>query len=107
MVQPAEGDVFECPNGLSLRPGGHTLGHILAHYKKKVGLILIPEGVAIPDDLVLIHEHTDHYSLQTSVPCTEDELNAKLNHFFETTPNIQKVPLEAYLEQFPLMKIKF
>lgn len=70
----------------------------MAHYKKKVGLILIPKDTVVPDGLVLIHEHTDHYSLQTTNVCTEDELNAKLNAFFENTPGITKVSLEDYLK---------
>jgi len=104
LIHPAEGEFFKRPNGLSLRPGGYTLGHIVAHYKKKIGLILIPKGVVVPEGLVLIHEHTDHYSLQTTTSCSEDEMNAKLNHFFDNTPGLQKVSLEEYLKQFPLME---
>ena len=32
----------------------------------------------MPEGLVLVHEHTDHYSVQTSEPCTLPELNAKI-----------------------------
>ena len=28
----------------------------------------IPKGVHLPDDLCILHEHTDHYSLQCTKP---------------------------------------
>lgn len=31
-------------------------------------------GTALPDDLVLLHEHSDHYSLQCDVPMTLESL---------------------------------
>ncbi|KAL9652489.1 hypothetical protein ABK040_000061 [Willaertia magna] len=104
-IHPMEGEIFTTPNGMSLRPGGHSLGHILAHYKKKVGLVLIPEGTIVPKDLVLIHEHSDHYSLQTTNICTEEELNERINYFLDNTDGIVKVSLEDYFKQFPLMKL--
>lgn len=75
------------PNGASLRPGGYNMGEILLRYRGKFNLIQIPAGIvstalcvkswvdwfagiAIPAGLILIHEHSDHYSLQTTEPCT-------------------------------------
>lgn len=47
----------------------------------KAFVFKIPEGTALPDGLVLYHEHTDHFSMQTSVACLPQELNKKLTEF--------------------------
>ena len=55
---------------------------ILSTYTgNNVLVTIIPEAEVIPADLVLLHEHGDHYSLQTSATCTPDELNFRLSTF--------------------------
>jgi len=43
----------------------------------------IPEGTLLPDDLILVHEHTDHYSLQPAVEMDLKDLNKKITRFLE------------------------
>ena len=67
LVHPATGENFIGPNGASLRPGGFVFGEIVANFRgPRMRIIEIPSGVELPKELVLLHEHSDHYSLQTS-----------------------------------------
>ncbi|BGO88445.1 hypothetical protein NBRC10512v2_000060 [Rhodotorula toruloides] len=43
---------------------------------------LIPRGTALPPSLTILHEHTDHYSLQTTKRISLDNLNAEMTRFF-------------------------
>ncbi len=100
LIHPVPSDQFRVPNGMSLRPGGPNLSNILAHFKGKHVVYRIPEGVAIPENLVLYHEHSDHYAMQTTVPCTEKELNARLTEFLHK--NAEQMTLDDYFKLFPL-----
>ena len=63
LYNPAEGDIYLGPNGLSLRPLGVNLAELVGSFKG--GYIYeIPKDTIVPDGLILIHERTDHYSLQ-------------------------------------------
>jgi hypothetical protein len=64
LYNPVEGDTFIRPNGLSLRPLGGSLAELIETFNSKY-FYEIPKDVVIPDNFVLIHEHSDHYSLQT------------------------------------------
>ena len=89
LVHPAVGDTFKFPNGASLRPLGPVLKEIIANFRGNC-IFVVPKDTPIPDDLVLLHEHSDHYSLQTSVPCTEKQLNQRLQTFFSKLPQMDK-----------------
>ena len=73
-------------------------------------------GVELPDDLILVHEFGDHYSLQAGKDMTVDgmlyyvrpieeelmellELNAKITRFLATKGECLTV--EAWLERYP------
>lgn len=87
LVMPMpEGSPFHTPNGMSLRPRGSALEKILAGYKGKPSIYRLQEGLVLPESLVLFHEHSDHYSLQTAKPVPHDELNATLTEFLKTLP---------------------
>ena len=73
---------------------------ILTNYKAGTIVVMIPEGTVIPQDLILIHEHGDHYSLQTSVPILPSELNSKLTRFLKP---FESFPKEDYFERFPIL----
>lgn len=67
LVHPATGPNFIGPNGASLRPAGFVFGEIVANFRgPRMCIIEIPSGIVLPKELVLLHEHSDHYSLQTS-----------------------------------------
>jgi hypothetical protein len=97
-IEPTVGDFFKGPNGMSLRPAGPNLTNIATSYNAK-NVYRIPEGVEIPENMVLIHEHTDHYSLQTTVVCTEKELNARMTKFLKQ--HAEEMTMEQFLEKFP------
>ena len=80
LIYPVKSDFFEGPNGMSLRPKGKTLIELMKSFKGNC-VYEIPEGTEIPKELVLILEHSDHYSLQTSIPVTEEVLNERLHNF--------------------------
>lgn len=66
MMEPAPlSNTFIGPNGLSLRPAGRVM-YELVTMKKGNTVIDFPENTEIPEGLVLLHEHSDHYSLQPS-----------------------------------------
>jgi hypothetical protein len=100
LVHPATGDRFVGPNGCSLRPAGPTLYELVAHRRGDARLVLVPAGTRVPDGLVLLHEHSDHYSLQTASPCTPAALNARLNAFFKSLPTTMS--RDEYLQRYPI-----
>ncbi len=85
LVHPAVGDKFIGPNGMSLRPrDSEKMKEIVAKWKgEKDRVYHLYEGMVLPEGLVILHEHSDHYSLQTTEPCTLPELNAKITELLE------------------------
>ena len=68
LVHPMTGDKFVRPNGMSLRPAGSlVLAEVLANFRGDC-VTIIPAETRLPPELVLLHEHSDHYSLQTAEP---------------------------------------
>ncbi|RNA03808.1 hypothetical protein BpHYR1_021722 [Brachionus plicatilis] len=87
LIHPMTTDQFIQPNGMSLRPAGNTLETLLKSFRGKY-IYMVKEGTAIPDNLVLLHEHTDHYSLQTSIQCSEKDLNENLTRFLKENASL-------------------
>ena len=81
LVHPAPlDDVFIGPNGASLRPAGINMWDIVSSRAGITNVLEIPEGVKIPEGLVLLHEHGDHYSLQCTKPMKRKALEG-MNQF--------------------------
>ncbi len=99
LIHPAASEFFEAPNGMSLRPHGIQMWDILASYRGNPKVLILPQGTAIPDDLALFHERSDHYSLQTAIPRTMNALNTTLTKFLSPYEVITK---EEYFLRFPL-----
>lgn len=101
LIHASVGDTFVRPNGLSLRPRGINMWDILSTWagRGKTNVLVIPQGTIIPDDLVLIHEHGDHYSLQTTISRTPRDLNSSLTKFMDPFEMMTK---EEYFERYPL-----
>lgn len=58
-------------------------------------------GVKLPSDLVLLHEHSDHHSMQCTVPMTLATLNEKLTAFcLEHGEQLTKM---EFVERYPFM----
>ncbi len=84
---------------MSLRPLGTNMWDILTQTKGKAMVAIIPKDTVIPPELILCHEHGDHFSLQTAVPATPKELNNRLTKFLEDKELISK---EDYFNRFPV-----
>lgn len=95
LIRPMEGDKFHTPNGLSLRPKGQTMAQILTEFRGSPTIFCIQAGTPLPERCVLLHEHTDHYSLQVAEEMPLDEFNTILNEYLKKHPIITK---KAWLE---------
>ncbi|KAI0427788.1 hypothetical protein F5Y09DRAFT_22533 [Xylaria sp. FL1042] len=84
IVQPRALDpsTYSGPNGASMRPLGEKQEDLVKAFKgSNVVVFAIPEGTPLPPDLILVHEHTDHYSLQAAKQMPLDDLNKKIDAF--------------------------
>ncbi|TPX21691.1 hypothetical protein DIZ76_015653 [Coccidioides immitis] len=78
-------DTYEWPNGASMRPNSVTQQNLVQSFKgSTVYVYSVPAGTELPDDLILVHEFGDHYSLQASREMTVEELNAKITDFLNS-----------------------
>jgi len=65
---------------------------------KTTRVIEIPEGAEIPQGLVLLHEHTDHYSLQPSRPMKPAEFIGLVGTFVKP---FQLLTQDEYAKAYP------
>ncbi|KKK13672.1 hypothetical protein ARAM_006030 [Aspergillus rambellii] len=72
------------PNGASMRPNSQTQQSC---------------RVELPDELILVHEFNDHYSLQARKSMTVEELNARITDFLATKG--ERLTKEEWLEKYP------
>ncbi|KAF9889436.1 hypothetical protein FE257_007338 [Aspergillus nanangensis] len=125
-VQPKALDPasYEWPNGASMRPNSPGQQHIVRRIFRGSSPIYVfavpagsspPEalgvfppfidqryictGTVLPDDLILVHEFGDHYSLQAREEMTVEELDAKINAFLITKG--QRFSKDEWLQQYP------
>lgn len=96
LIHPVSGDHFSKPNGMSLRPIGVSLMNIAKSYNFK-WVYVLKEGILIPNNLVLVQEYKDHYSLQTSEPCSISDLNDRLNEFIKAQPALSSEEFKKLL----------
>ena len=99
-IHPSPSEYFVAPNGMSLRPEGIQMWDILASYRGNPKVCIVPKGTPIPPELVLYHERSDHYSLQTATPRTPSALNSLMTKFLADFEVISK---EDYFKRFPLV----
>lgn len=69
------------PNGIGMRPEGRMLAVIAATFRKRARVYEVPAGTRIPPELVLLHEHSDHYAMQPATRMTLARCNAALTAF--------------------------
>lgn len=91
-------DYFIGPNGASLRPAGGQMWEILSTQTGVVKVIEIPEGTHLPPDMVILHEHTDHYSLQTTKSIKPSVFSKNVTEFLS---KFEVYPKEVYFERYP------
>jgi len=106
LVHPEPSENFEGPNGASLRPNSPFMQEIIRGFKGKgVTIYLLKEGTPLPPELVLLHEHSDHHSLQCTSPMKLDELNKLLTKFHKT--HGEKMTKAEFVERFPFDSCEF
>jgi hypothetical protein len=91
-VHPMTGDIFHTPNGMSLRPPTEKMRQILEDFRggDSLRIYRLQENLQLPDGLVVIHEHSDHYSLQTTRPVRLEDFNRHLTEFLQSLPSQSK-----------------
>lgn len=102
LVQPSTGDLFVRPNGMSVRPNGLFLQEIIGNFRgKNTTIFKLPKGLELESrQLRLLWEHSDHHSVQTSVPITLDELNEKLSKL--CAEHGEKLTKADFMNKYPL-----
>lgn len=56
-------------------------------------------GSELPEDLILLHEHSDHHSIQCRVPMTLAQLNKKVTQFCQE--HGEEMTKEEFVERYP------
>lgn len=59
----------------------------------------VPKGTELPEDLILVHEFRDHYSLQARRGMGVDDLNEKITDFLSEKG--ERLSREEWLWRFP------
>lgn len=95
-VHPAIGEEWIGPNGMSLRPGNDTMLNILHNWRGETMVYRLNEGLQLPEELIVLHERDDHYSMQTTEPVSLDTLNERITELLETSPVQTK---QQFIEQ--------
>ncbi|QLI68643.1 uncharacterized protein G6M90_00g053790 [Metarhizium brunneum] len=111
---------YAAPNGASMRPHSPYQQSLVSWRFRGSDMIVysVPKGTLLPDDLVLVHERSDHYSLQPAVAMTVDgkfscmpfrncdqsltrhlDMNARMTNFFRD--NAQEFTRDEWLEAYP------
>ncbi|KAF1365185.1 hypothetical protein EJ07DRAFT_94999 [Lizonia empirigonia] len=81
---------YSPPNGASMRPNTEQNRSLIQKYRgQQVVVYSVPAGTQLPDDLILVHEFDDHYSLQAARDMPLQELNDKITSFLETCGNVK------------------
>jgi hypothetical protein len=102
-VDPKE-PLFLGPNGMSMRPAGNMFSVIVGTFRSpRTRLFEVPEGTLLPPELVLLHEHTDHYALQPAERMTLTALNAALTKFLAQKSVRKFKDTAAFYEAYPSM----
>lgn len=104
LVQPSKSGNFDGPNGMSLRPNSPFFQELVRAFESRDTIVCrLPKGLNLePLDLTLFWEHTDHHSIQTTVPIKLDELNAKLTKLCKNEGTI--MTKDEFLEKYPYEK---
>ncbi|MCJ1364640.1 hypothetical protein MMC16_003754 [Acarospora aff. strigata] len=91
---------YAAPNGASMRPNTALLKRLVTTFKgSNVIIYSVPAGTKLPGDLLLVHEHCDHYSLQAATEMTVEELNSKITTFL--TNYGKTLTKDEWLQKYP------
>lgn len=91
---------YEWPNGASMRPNSPAQQNLVRTFRgSTIYVYAVPTGTELPEDLILVHEFGDHYSLQARKEMSIDELNAKITDFLDK--KAQCFTKEEWLQRYP------
>ncbi|OJJ48718.1 hypothetical protein ASPZODRAFT_14844 [Penicilliopsis zonata CBS 506.65] len=91
---------YEFPNGASMRSNSISQQRLVRRLKGSSALIYtLHAGTELPDDLILVHEFADHYSLQARRSMTVEELNSKITQFL--TAKGERLSKEQWQQRYP------
>ncbi|TRX89863.1 hypothetical protein FHL15_009296 [Xylaria flabelliformis] len=92
---------YIAPNGASMRPNSPYQQSLVSTRFRGTDVIVfaVAKGTDLPEDLLLVHERSDHYSLQPSATMTIDDLNWKITKFMEK--KAQVYTREQWMETYP------
>ncbi|EFR03620.1 hypothetical protein MGYG_06614 [Nannizzia gypsea CBS 118893] len=102
-VQPSalEPGAYIFPNGASLRPNTKRQQEVVRRARGSAfHVYAIPAGTQLPDDLILVHEFRDHYSLQARKEMTVEELDLSITQFLESQAVCFK--RDEWLRKYPV-----
>ncbi|KAI3640151.1 hypothetical protein MIR68_001029 [Amoeboaphelidium protococcarum] len=91
-------DKFTIPNGMTLRPASDKMLEILKLWRGEPRIYVLKGGMTLPKGLCVYHEHTDHHSLQTTVPIEPEEFYKKLTMLLQDQHSVGKQQMIAMLE---------
>ncbi len=95
---------FLGPNGMSMRPVGNMLSVIVGTFKARNAVVFeVPAGATLPPELVLLHEHSDHYALQPAQRMKLSALNSALSRFLAQPIVRRHGSLEDFYKAHPAM----
>ncbi len=95
---PSNG-VFIGPNGASLRPNSLVMHELLDNFPDFARIYIIPKDTPLPNYFALLHEHSDHYSLQTSIPVSLHQYNMRLVQFFD---KLEYMSIQEFIQNYPV-----
>jgi len=97
-------ELFLGPNGMSMRPKGSMLAVLFARFRAQRVLIFeVPAGTRIPPELCVLHEHSDHYSVQPAVRMGPAALNTALTAFLVQPGVVRMESKDAFYARHPDM----
>lgn len=103
LVHPAPLDnILIGPNGASLRPAGVNMCDLITERGSRSLILELEKGLVIPKGLVLLHEFSDHFSLQGTFPMCLEELEDLMNAF---SKSCNLLTADEYLEKNPVENI--
>lgn len=96
---PMFGNVYHTPNGMTLLALGDDLRSVIESFRAIPSIYKVPKHTPVPNELILLHEHGDQYSLQVKGKRMRlKELNARLTNFLELLPCLTKEELLKEME---------
>ncbi|OAA63639.1 hypothetical protein SPI_03802 [Niveomyces insectorum RCEF 264] len=101
MPKALDASTYQAPNGASMRPNSPYQQRLVRHIFKGTDVLVyaVPAGTRLPMDLILVHERSDHYSLQPARMMTIDDLNTKITDFLQRKGRIYK--RDDWLKTYP------